>query len=189
MPQSPYNAMYDGSIAQFYRSIFLGCVLIAISCATWRESQATGRTLGPDGPPLNYHIDNVSIHLTRQPRRAGFIQSVSLFGNGSATVEHSDKLVRFSYPAGDLLNLLNEFYKIRFFDLPAKYTTRYSVFLKDDGTVGMSALRMSDATSTRLCIDIGEYEKCVTFGRDGPLELESIAKRVFIDMERISKGK
>lgn len=171
---------------RFYRkSSLLGCVLIAISCLNWPGSQAADRTLGPNGPPLSYHIDNVSIRLTRQPARGDSIQSVSLSGKGSATVERGGKLVRFAYSTADFLNLLNEFYKIRFFDLPEKYTTRYSVFLKDDRTVGMSALRMSDAASTQVCVAIDEYEKCVTFGRDGPVELKSITTRILIDVDEV----
>jgi hypothetical protein len=49
--------------------------------------------------------------------------------------------------------------------------------------VGTSALRMADAASTEVCIDIGEYRKCIAFGRDGPLELEGIAKRLFLSIE------
>ena len=171
----------------YNKSSLLGCALIAISGFNWPESQAADRTLGQNGPPLNYHIDNVSIHLTRQPVRTDSIQSVSLSGNGNATIERGGNFARFAYPTGDLLNLLNEFYRIRFFDLPVKYTTRYFVFLKDDGTVAMSALRMSDAASTRLCVVIEEYEKCVTFGRDGPFELESLAKRILIDIDKIKR--
>jgi hypothetical protein len=98
-------------------------------------------------------------------------------------VERDGETARFDYAPSDLLKLLNAFYQFRFFDLPERYTIRYSVFLKDDGTVRTSALRLADAASTEVCIDIGEYRKCVAFGRDGPLELESIAKRVFLSME------
>jgi hypothetical protein len=141
------------------------------------------RTLGRNGPPLSYRIDEVTIRLVRHPGRAGSIRSVSLSGSGGASVERDGETARFDYAPSDLLKLLNEFYQFRFFDLPERYTTRYSVFLKDDGTVGTSALRMADAASTEVCIDIGEYRKCVVFGRDGPLELEGIARRVFLSME------
>lgn len=171
----------------YYKSNFLGCVLIAISCFNWFESQAADCTLGPNGPALNYHIDNVTIRLTRQRARGDSIQSVSLSGNGSATIERGGKITQLGYPTSDFLKLLNEFYRIRFFDLPVQYTTRYSVFLKHDGTVATSALRMSDAASTRVCVVIEEYEKCVTFGREGPFELESSAKRILIDVDKIER--
>jgi hypothetical protein len=109
-----------------------------------------------------------------------------LSGNGGATLKRHGRLVQFPYPRDDFLNLLNELYRIRFFDLPETYITRYSIFLKDDGTVAMSALRMPDMPSTKVCVVIDQYEKCVTFGRDGPLELKSITKKLleFIEPER-----
>jgi hypothetical protein len=165
---------------------FPGFVLLAVSLAAMPavdEPAAGGRTLGPNGPPLSYRIDEVTIRLARKPDRTGSIRSVSLSGNGSVTVERDGEPERLGYATSDLLKLLNEFYRIRFFDLPEKYTTRYSVFLKDGGIVGTSALRMADAASTLVCINIGEYRKCITFGRDGPLELESVTKQVFLSIE------
>ncbi|SOD42589.1 hypothetical protein [Nitrosovibrio sp. Nv4] len=145
---------------------------------------AADRTLGPNGPPLAYRIDEVTLRLTRHPGNSAFpIRRISISGTGSASLEHDGRLVQFPYATKDLMILLNELYKIRFFDLPVKYTTRYSIFLKEDGIVGTSALRMADAGSTSVCFAVAEYEKCVTYGRDGPLELENIAKRIFADTE------
>lgn len=157
---------------------------MAISCLNGPGSSAAARTLDPHGPPSSYHIDNVRIRLALHPGRGGkSIQSLILSGNGDATVKRDGKLVQFPYPRDDFLNLLNEFYRIRFFDLPETYITRYSIFLKDDGTVAMSALRLPDMPSTQVCVVIDEYEKCVMFGRDGPLELKSITKKLFEAIE------
>ena len=143
------------------------------------------RSLVPGGPPLAYRIDEVDLNLTRHRGNPALpIQRVRLSGAGNATLEHSGELVQISYSTRDLIALLNELYKIRFFELPSKYTTRYSVVLKEDGTVATSALRMTDAGSTSVCFAVSEYEKCVTYGRDGPRELENIVNRVFDDVAK-----
>lgn len=143
------------------------------------------RSLVPGGPPLAYHIDEVVLNLTRHPGNSAFpIRRVRLSGAGNATLERGGELVQISYPTRDLIALLNELYKIRFFELPSKYTTRYSVVLKEDGSVATSALRMTDAGSTSACFAVTEYEKCITYGLDGPRELESIVNRVFDDVEK-----
>jgi hypothetical protein len=80
--------------------------------------------------------------------------------------------------------LLNQLYKIHFFELPAKYTTRYSVFLRDGGIVATSALRMNDAASTSVCFEVDKYEKCVAYSRDAPCELENLVNSVFDDLEK-----
>lgn len=136
------------------------------------------------GPPRTYRLDEVSIQLTRQYGHGLPLQRVSLAGAGQATLERDGQRLPFHYPAKDLLALLNEAYRIRFFDLPASYTTRYSVFLKDDGTVGTSALRMQDTLSTSLCLTVAGYEKCIIFGNHGPRELEELANRIYSEAER-----
>ena len=148
------------------------------------------RALGPDGPPLAYPIQEVKLHLTRQPGKAAFpVRRVSLSGKGMATFERGEEFLQVSYSTSALVALLNELYRIRFFELPSQYTARYSVFLKDDGMIATSALRMMDAGSTRICFAVTGYEKCVTYGRDGPYDLENIVNRVFDDIEKQVKQK
>ena len=153
-------------------------------------SMAGERTLRPEGPPPAYPIQEVNLHLTRQPGNAAFpVRRISLSGKGSATFERGEEFLQVSYSTSALVALLNELYRIRFFELPSQYTARYSVFLKDDGMISTSVLRMMDAGSTRICFAVTGYEKCVTYGRDGPYDLENIVNRVFDDIEKQVKQK
>lgn len=138
------------------------------------------------GPPLAYRIDEVSVRLTRNSGNPALpVRRVILSGAGSAILERDGKEVQFPYGKKDLLAFLNALYKIRFFDLPTQYSPQYSVFMKDDETVGTAALRMPDSGSTNICFAVTGYEKCVTYGSGtrGPLELENIAKRIFSDAD------
>lgn len=150
---------------------------------------ASERSVVAVGPPLAYRIDEVRLHLTRSPgaKTGATVRGVSIFGTGSALLERDGRQMPFSYPQNDLLALLNAFYRIHFFDLPTRYNVRHSVFLKDDGSIGTSALRMLDAETTIVCFAVSTYEKCVTYGNDGPRELEDIAKRVFAEADRLAK--
>lgn len=166
---------------------FLSGFLIFGTYFTGAMSTAAEPSLGASGPPLAYRIDEVSVRLTRHSGNPALpIRRVILSGAGSATLERDGKEVQFPYEKKDLLALLNALYKIRFFDLPTQYSTQYSVFMKDDETVGTAALRMSDSGSTNICFAVTGYEKCVTYGPNthGPLELENIAKRIFSDADR-----
>lgn len=137
-------------------------------------------------PPHTYRLDEVSLRLTRQPGNGAFpVRRVNLSGAGAATLERDGRKLPFHYAPKDLLALLNELYKIRFFDLPTNYRTRYSLFLKEDGSVGTSALRLSDESSTSVCIAVAAYEKCVTYGSEAPYELEHLAKRIFSEADRL----
>jgi hypothetical protein len=130
--------------------------------------------------PLSYKIEEVRISLTRRPGNPSFpILRLVLSGSGKATLERDGKSTLFDYPDKDLLSVLKEFYKIRFFELPEDYSTEYSVFLDENHMVQTTALRLSDIESTSTCLAVAGYKKCVTYSRKGPLELENLVQRIF----------
>lgn len=167
---------------------FVGTLLIVIACLAVPAAMAAERNPESGGPPLTYRIDDVHIRLTRHPGNAAFpVQRVSLSGSGSATLERDGKIMPFTYQVTKLLALMNEFYRIHFFDMPDDYTNRYSVFLKDGGTVEMAALHLLDAGGMRICFTAASYEKCVNYGDEGPSELEDIARRIFSEADVLVK--
>ena len=155
----------------------------------WAIAMAAGPSLGAAGPPLTYRLDQVTVRVTRPPGgSASKTRQVSLFGTGNATLERDGRSLPFRYASKDLVALLNELYRIHFFELPANYTGQYSVFLKDDGTVVTQALRMSDTPGTSVCFAVADYKKCVNYGTEGPRELADLAQRLFAEAERLVKG-
>lgn len=144
--------------------------------------------LGSGGPPLNFRLDEVVVRITQQSSQSSApIRRVSLSGTGNATLERDGRNLPFRYPTKDMLALMNEFYRIRFFDLPPSYSIKYSVFLKDDGSIGTGARKMSDAPSTSICFSVAGYEKCVTYAAEAPPELEALAKHIVAEADRLVK--
>ena len=168
---------------------FITCaLLIVIACLGMPAAMAADYSPESGSPPLTYRIDDVRIRLTRHPGNAAFpVQRVSLSGSGSATLERDGKIMPFTYQVKKLLALMNEFYRIRFFEMPDDYTNRYSVFLKDGGTVETAALHLLDAGGTWICFTVASYEKCVSHGDDGPSELEDIARQIFSEADVLVK--
>ncbi len=149
----------------------------------------TQKSLGAGGPPLTYRFDEVSIQMMRQSGNATVPnRHATLSGTGSASLERDGRTLPFRYAPEALLKLLNELYKIHFFDLPTNATARHSVSLKADGTVVTSVLRMSDRSSTRVCFALPSYEKCVTYSGDSPRELADIAQRVFSEADGLAQA-
>ena len=160
-------------------------ILSALLCLIGGSAMAAERSFVAGGPPLNYRLDELSVRFLRQPGHGLPGWRVSLAGSGAALLESDGQKRHFFYPVKDLLALVNELYRIRFFELPITYTTKYSVFIKDDGLLGTQGLRMSDASSTRVCFAVAAYEKCVSYGADGPRELEALVQHVVADTERL----
>lgn len=167
------------------RRYVLPCILSALLCLIGGIAMAAEHSFVAGGPPLNYRLDELSVRFLRQPGHGLPGWRVSLAGSGAALLENDRQKRHFFYPVKDFLALVNELYRIRFFELPTTYTTKYSVFIKNDGLLGTQGLRMSDASSTRVCFTVAAYEKCISYGADGPRELEDLVQHVAADVERL----
>lgn len=160
-------------------------LLLCSTILTGASAMATKPSSETVKPPQTYRLDEVSLQITRNPGRASApVRRVSLRGTGSAQLEQKGQKQSFQFATGDLVALLNELYKIHFFELPTNYRTRTSVFLRDDGSIATSQLRMSDESSTSVCFSVASYEKCVTYSTTVPDGLESIASRIFAESEK-----
>jgi hypothetical protein len=165
-------------------------LFIAVSGLTGSYSMATERNPGASTVPGTYRLDEVGVRITQSPGRAASTknQILKLSGSGEGTLERNSQTVSFRYESKALLALLNDLYRIRFFDLPANYSVGRSVVLKDDGTVGTQFLKMTDAPSTSVCFSLPVYEKCVTYGSNGPQELESVVRRLWDEADQWAKA-
>ncbi len=170
-------------------TLFAVTLLAGIACFTGISAIAAKQDTNlPDNPPSEYRLDDVRIQLTRHPgMRKAPIQQIELSGTGHATLKRDSTSLSFHYESRKLLALLNELYAIRFFELPASYFVKRSIFLKEDGFIGTQIRRMIDAPNTRICLTVSTYEKCVSYDADGPHELRSIEQRVFDEAEHLSK--
>lgn len=166
-------------------------LLIFMSGLTGSCSMATERNAGTAGPPGTYRLDEVRVRLTQTPGRAASTKNyvLTLNGTGSGTLERNNQTLAFQYEPKALMALLNDFYRIRFFELPSDFSVGRSVILKNDGSIGTQFLKMTDASSTSVCFSLPTYEKCVTYAANGPRELETMAQRLLDDADQRVKLK
>lgn len=143
-------------------------------------SEAAGPDIKRQGPPSSYRLNDISVRLTLHPGSPAFsTRWINLSAEGAVLLERDGTTARFSYANQDLLNLVNELYKMHFFELPSEYTAEYSIVQKEDGHLATMISSMDDEPSTSVCVLIKEYKKCITYSRKGPLELENLVHRIF----------
>ena len=78
----------------------------------------------------------------------------------------------------ELITLLNEFYRIHFFELPDTYTVNKQVLLQENGTVATVGRRLPDSSSKQLCVKLADYEKCITVVDDQPAEAAQLVEKI-----------
>ncbi|MCZ4304097.1 hypothetical protein O4G98_05070 [Zoogloeaceae bacterium G21618-S1] len=141
---------------------------------------AADARLGPEGPPLRYPVDGVSVAIRQLPGsvRGAQTRRLVLPGAGRATLTRGEAVASFDYAAADLMGVLNTLYRMRFFDLPTDLVARYSVYLNDDGVVGTSHMRLLDRASTEVCVRLADYEKCVRYADGEPAALDALVRQL-----------
>lgn len=139
---------------------------------------AAESSVGHRGPPKSYRLDEVSVRIQTQGSRGVPVRRITLNGTGTGTLERDQQKSSFAYSSKDLLVGVNALYAMRFFTMPDDYFVTFSVFLKDDGSIGTQAMNLSDTGSTQVCFVAGSFEKCVAYGAHGPQELADFVQRV-----------
>jgi hypothetical protein len=135
------------------------------------------------GPPSRYPLAQVSISVLRQAGR-GTAEDyrITIGGDGSGTCVRSKdgRSVQTDIRRSkeDLIALLNDFYAIRFFELPDNYSVNKRVLLRDNTIVATVARKRLDMGTTRACVQLGDYKKCVTIVGDEPADAAQLVKTI-----------
>ncbi|MEQ1600450.1 MAG: hypothetical protein ABL885_01645 [Methylophilaceae bacterium] len=130
--------------------------------------------------PLHYPLNAVSISLLQQTAHgiAGGYQ-ITLRGDGNNIYSCNGKTQQV--PTIDkkaLLDLINEFYELHFFELADSYSVKKQLLLNDDNTLATIATKMLDTGSKQLCIQLAEYKKCITIINNQPAVAAQLVKKI-----------
>lgn len=140
--------------------------------------------------PQAFEAGDLSIHFSRRAGNAAYKPwEVHMSGAGGGTLIHDGKHSPLAYPSNDVVALLNALFEIRFFDLPAQYSTQDVAQLLDRGSVRLIQKFTSSASGNSVCVNIAAFEKCVRYGPQGPVELDRVFQRVLADAERLAGGR
>lgn len=168
----------------------LARVLVVSAGVVAGTAMAADASQGPEGPPLHYPFDGVRVTVRQSPGpvRGAQVRQWVLPGTGHATLTRGERVTSFDYAAADLIDVLNTLYRMRFFDLPTDLVARYSVYLKDDGTVGTSHMRLLDRASTEVCVRLADYEKCVRYADGDHTALDALVRQLDAEVDQRAAG-
>lgn len=130
--------------------------------------------------PAQYPLKKVLITLSSQPGKDNPENyQVAISGNGDSFFSQNNKPKQpLSITSDTVLELLNDFYAIHFFEIADTYTVKKQVMLKDNKIVTTVVKKESDMNSKRICIQLRSYKKCVTVVDNQPLAVAQIVSKI-----------
>lgn len=132
--------------------------------------------------PAQYPLKKVLITLSSQPGKDNPENyQVAISGNGDSFFSQNNKPKQpLSITSDKVLELLNDFYAIHFFEIADTFTVKKQVMLKDNKIVTTVVKKESDMNSKRICIQLRSYKKCVTVVDNQPLTVAQIVSKIEI---------
>jgi len=130
-------------------------------------------------PPSQYPLVRVEISIRYQPGRGlqgGY--EITIQGDGRGYYRANAITTELQISDGTIVELLNDFYRIHFFDLADNYQIKKRVVLRDDNLVATTAMKITDISSKRLCIQLADYQKCVTIVNDQPADPAQLINKI-----------
>lgn len=131
-------------------------------------------------PPRQYQLEDVAItilHQTSHRIPGSYKISIGGDGQGSYTSGKAGEK-KFTLKGETLLELLNDFYRIHFFELKDTWTVKNQVALLDDNSILVSPMRLVDVSSKQICLALADYNKCVTVVGNQPAELSNLISKI-----------
>ena len=167
-------------------------ILMAYLAATFLLVTVGLEAETPKVPPSTYELGDVTIQLVKHlGGRNSIVFEISGAGSGSVRrigyqgtleVEGSEhrpgQTCTFQLDTAAVLDLINAFHAIYFFDLAERYSFPYRAVLGDDGKVQTEFLSQSHGGGSTVTIQIQDYSKTSGFYVEGPRELKALAKQI-----------
>ena len=130
--------------------------------------------------PAQYPLKKVLITLSSQSGKDNPENyQVAISGNGDSFFSQNNKSKQpLSITSDKVLELLNDFYAIHFFEIADTFTVKKQVMLKDNKIVTTVVKKESDMNSKRICIQLRSYKKCVRVVDNQPLAVAQIVSKI-----------
>ena len=130
--------------------------------------------------PAQYPLNRILITISSQSGKDNSENyKISINGNGASFFNKNNKEKQSLSVTNDrLLELLNDFYAIHFFEIADTFTVKKQVMLKDNKIVTTIVKKESSTNSKRICIQLRSYKKCVTVIENQPLAVAQIVNKI-----------
>lgn len=130
--------------------------------------------------PAQYPLKKVLITLSSQSGKNNPENyQISISGNGDSFFSQNNKPKQpLSMTSDTVLELLNDFYAIHFFEIKDTFAIKEQVILKDNKTITTVIKKEPGMSSKKVCLHLRSYKKCLTVVDNQPLAVAQIVHKI-----------
>jgi len=130
--------------------------------------------------PAQFPVKKILITVSSQPTSGNAdIYHVSLKGDGNSFLVKNNEKQPLKISTDTLIELLNDFYSVHFFEIPDTFHIKKKAVLKDNGIVTTIVNKELAATdSKKVCVQLREYKKCVSVIDKQPAGISQIVNKI-----------
>jgi hypothetical protein len=129
--------------------------------------------------PTQFPIKKILITVSSQPGNKNTESyHISLNGNGNSYFSKNDEKQPLKVTNDTLIELLNDFYAVHFFEISDTFHVKKKVVLKDNQTVTTVINKEPVTDSKKVCVQLRAYKRCLSVIDNQPLGISQIVNKI-----------
>lgn len=129
--------------------------------------------------PTQFPLKKIQITVSSQSnnKNAEFY-NISLNGDGNSFFIKNNEKQPIKVANDTLIDLLNDFYAVHFFETSDTFHIKKKVVLKDSETLTTIVNKESVTDSKKVCVQLRAYKKCISVVDNQPLGISQIVNKI-----------
>ncbi len=129
--------------------------------------------------PTQFPLKKIQITVSNQSNKENVEKyKITLNGNGNSYLIKNNQQQPLNVTIDTLIELLNDFYAVHFFEISDTFNVKKKVVLKDSQTVTTMVNKEPTTESKKVCVQLRAYKKCLSVIDNQPLAASQIVNKI-----------
>ncbi|OAI01340.1 hypothetical protein [Methylomonas methanica] len=129
--------------------------------------------------PTQFPLKKIQITVSSQSNKENAERyQISINGNGNSYFIKNNQQQPLNVTNDTLIELLNDFYAVHFFEISDTFNVKKKVVLKDSQTVTTIVNKEPAIESKKVCVQLRSYKKCLSVIDNQPLGVSQIVNKI-----------
>ncbi|OQW72279.1 MAG: hypothetical protein BVN35_14205 [Proteobacteria bacterium ST_bin11] len=129
--------------------------------------------------PTQFPLKKIQITVSSQSNKENAERyQISINGNGNSYFIKNNQQQPLNVTNDTLIELLNDFYAVHFFEISDTFNVKKKVVLKDNETATTVINKEPVTESKKVCVQLRAYKKCLSIVDNQPLGVSQIVNKI-----------